>query len=213
MNRLLNEETSTQIKEMLDEMKMPLTLVYFTKENCENCDLTARLLDEIKSLSDKIILEKYDFAKDSEIVKRYNIIGAPSYVILNHDGLKTGSTFYGVPAGHEINTLLSNLLDVSEAQALYDDALTTKIKAIDKPVNLKVFVTVSCPHCPGAAINASRLAQLNPNITAEVYESQSFYELANKYQVSGVPKIVINETQTLMGNQPVDAFLTAIDKL
>jgi protein-disulfide isomerase len=44
-------------------------------------------------------------------------------------------------------------------------------------------------------------------------ECGTFPELADKYNVSGVPKIVINETNELVGNQPIDMFLDTIDKL
>lgn len=34
---------------------------------------------------------------------------------------------------------------------------------------------------------------------------------ADKYQVSGVPKIVINDKEELLGNQPLQAFLDAME--
>jgi alkyl hydroperoxide reductase subunit AhpF len=87
-----------------------------------------------------------------------------------------------------------------------------RIAKINKPVNIKVFVTLSCPHCPGAVQNAHRLAMLNPNIKAEMIEANTFPALSQQYKVSGVPKIVINETFELLGNQPLEAFLNEIEK-
>ncbi len=213
MKKLLNEETTTQIKELLSSMKKDVTLLYFTKDDCENCNLTQQLLEEMAALNPLITLKLFNIKNDKEAVLTYNIEGAPSYAILNHDNKKAGATFYGVPAGHEINTLITNLLDASDAFPLFDEATLKQIKSIKKDINIKVFVTVSCPHCPGAAINASRLASVNPNIKTEIYEATSFNEKANLYQVSGVPKIVINETESLMGNQPIDAYLNLINKL
>ena len=40
-----------------------------------------------------------------------------------------------------------------------------------------------------------------------------FVPMSIKYNVSGVPKIVINETHELLGDQPVTAFLDLIEKL
>jgi alkyl hydroperoxide reductase subunit AhpF len=79
-------------------------------------------------------------------------------------------------------------------------------------VNIKVFVTLSCPHCPGAVSTAHSLAMLNDNIQASMIEAQTFQELSQKYKVSGVPKIIINEDYELLGNQPIDAFLSEIEK-
>ncbi|MCK9234519.1 MAG: thioredoxin family protein, partial [Acholeplasmataceae bacterium] len=118
--------------------------------------------------------------------------------------------FYGIPAGHEINTLLTTIVDASNYAQLYEENVIKEIKTISQPTNIKVFVTTACPHCPGAAINALRLAQLNNNIKAEVYEVHTYGDIGQKYHVSGVPKIVIDETKELMGNQPIEAFLEKI---
>jgi predicted DsbA family dithiol-disulfide isomerase len=52
---------------------------------------------------------------------------------------------------------------------------------------------------------------MNPNIEADMIEAQTFGELSQKYNVSGVPKIIINETHELLGNQPFQAFLDAME--
>ena len=69
------------------------------------------------------------------------------------------------------------------------------------------------PHCPGAVQTAHRLAMLNDNINSEMIEAQTFNELSQKYKVSGVPKIIINETVEIVGNQPVESFLEKIESI
>jgi predicted DsbA family dithiol-disulfide isomerase len=54
---------------------------------------------------------------------------------------------------------------------------------------------------------------INSNIEGEMIEAQTFYTLSEKYNVSGVPKIVINEKHELVGNQPVEAFLKLLERL
>jgi protein-disulfide isomerase len=54
---------------------------------------------------------------------------------------------------------------------------------------------------------------LNNNIKGEMIEAQTFYDLSTKYNVSGVPKIVINDKFELLGNQPVEEFLKKIESL
>ncbi len=44
-------------------------------------------------------------------------------------------------------------------------------------------------------------------------EASTFPHLANKYNVSGVPKIIINETHELTGAHPVAGFLDEIEKI
>jgi glutaredoxin-like protein len=214
MSKLLNDDVKKQIKEYLNVLEHPITMVYFTskKQPCVYCDETKELLEEMSSLNDKIHLEFKDFDTDLEDVKAYNIEMTPSFVVLDANKNYSGVKFNGIPAGHEINSFLSALVDMSKQTFEVDEALKVRIQNIDKPVNIKVFVTLSCPHCPGAVINAHRLAMLNPNIVGEMIEANTFGELSEKYNVSGVPKIVINEKHELLGNQPIEEFLKYIEQ-
>jgi len=62
-------------------------------------------------------------------------------------------------------------------------------------------------------VTAHRLALENSHVRADMVESNSFVPLSIKYQVSGVPKTVINETNDLVGAQPITALLDEIEKL
>ncbi len=212
--KLLGSDVQAQLKTILSNMKKKITFVLFTDSNgCETCSETYQLLKEIESLSDKITVDPKDIHLDLAEAEKYNITLTPSFVILNEAGIYQGVKFNGIPAGHEINSFLSAILEMSGQNIDFDETTLETLKSIDKKVNIKVFVTLSCPHCPGAVQTAHRLAMLNPNIEAEMIEAQTFSDLSNKYQVSGVPKIVINDQESLLGNQPVEAFLQAIAKV
>jgi Thioredoxin domain len=51
------------------------------------------------------------------------------------------------------------------------------------------------------------MAFANPNITAFAVEATEFPDLARLYQVSGVPKTVVNETVHVLGALPQEAFI------
>jgi predicted DsbA family dithiol-disulfide isomerase len=57
---------------------------------------------------------------------------------------------------------------------------------------------------------AHALALANPNIKAEIIECQEFPELAQHYQVMGVPKTVINDRAEFVGAVPDEVFVNAI---
>lgn len=59
---------------------------------------------------------------------------------------------------------------------------------------------------------AHKLALESPLVDAEMVEAQTFYELSEKFNVSSVPKIVINDQYELVGNQPLEVFLQEIAK-
>lgn len=214
MSKLLNKELQDQIREFLNMMKEKVTFVYFKSDkNCDTCEQTKMLLSEIADLSDKISFIEKDLDKDIDEAKKYGVTLAPSFVILDNEGKYKGVKFNGIPAGHEINSFLSAVIDMSGVEFGFDKDIVERIKKINKPVNIKVFVTLSCPHCPGAVSNAHRLAMLNDNIESEMIEAQTFQELSVKYKVSGVPKIIINEKHELVGNQPVEEYLKKLERL
>lgn len=51
------------------------------------------------------------------------------------------------------------------------------------------------------------MAFANPHITAYMVEATEFPDLARKYQVSGVPKTVVNEEIEVLGGLPQDDFV------
>lgn len=51
------------------------------------------------------------------------------------------------------------------------------------------------------------MAFANPNVTATAVEATEFPDLARKYQVSGVPKTVVNDAVEVLGAVPQDAFV------
>ncbi len=57
---------------------------------------------------------------------------------------------------------------------------------------------------------AHAFALANPNVKAEVIECQEFPEVAQHYQVSGVPKTVINDKAEFVGAVPDEIFVNAI---
>ncbi len=211
---LLNEEIRQNLKGALSKMQNEVTIAVFTKENdCDTCPDTLNFMKEIEEVGEKIKLETYDIEKDSAKAKELNVEMTPSIVLLDSNKKDNGIKFYGIPAGHEINSLITGLLEVSGVGEAMPDELKARLTKIKKPIDIKVFVTLGCPHCPGAVSKAHKLALENENIRAVMIEAQTFSELSNKYNVSGVPKIVINEVHEIVGNQPIEKFLETIESI
>jgi glutaredoxin len=82
-----------------------------------------------------------------------------------------------------------------------------RLSAIEKSVTLKVFTTPSCPHCPRAVTLAHELAFTCPQIVAYAIEATEFPDLARRYQVTGVPKTIVNDELDILGAVPEDAFV------
>ena len=57
---------------------------------------------------------------------------------------------------------------------------------------------------------AHQMAVESERVTADVVEVSEFPDLIRRYSVSGVPKIVLNDQQELVGAQPEDSLLRAV---
>lgn len=211
---LITGEIQTQLTDLFKTLKTDVHIALFTAtEGCDTCKDTSDLLGDVAALSDKINLEIFDLTQDSAYAETLGIVRAPSFALLNGDKKNLGIVFNGIPAGHEFSSFLTGLMEVGGAGEALPEPFKKRIEAIVKPVHIKVFVTLGCPHCSGAVAKAHKLALENPNIFSEMIECGTFPEEADKYNVTGVPKIVINEKNELMGNQPLEGFLTLLETL
>ncbi len=211
--KLLNDQLRDQLGQVFSNMKKDVTLAVFTQEGeCNTCTETVGFMEEIESLNDMIHLKKYDLKKDADKASAYEVTMVPSIVLLDDQENYLGIKFNGIPAGHEINSFIPGILEVAGAGETLPESLANELKTLTKPVNIKVFVTLSCPHCAGAVQKAHKLALESPFINAEMVEAQTFGELSDKFNVLSVPKIVINDQYEFVGNQPLDVFLEEIRK-
>ena len=212
MSKFLNDDVREMLKGILVEMQDEVNVkLYVDNLECDTCTETHQLLSEMTEVEDKIKYELIETGGDATIGAEYGVKLYPTIVMLDKDNKDLGVRFNGIPAGHEINSLLAALVDVSGKPLDLDAETVEAIKAIDTLTDIKVFVTLSCPHCPGAVTKAHRIAMLNPEyVKASMVEAQTFGELSAKHNVSSVPKIVVNDTYDFVGNQPMEVFLDTI---
>jgi len=208
---LIPEEHKMHIKEDLRQnMKDPVRLVVFTQEmECQFCKEARELLQEVASLvPDKINVEIYDFVKDTEKAKEFGVDKVPAIAIIGNKD--HGIRYYGIPYGYEFNPFIDNIINVSKGTTNISTETKTKLKALDKPVHIQVFVTLTCPYCPVAAGLAHKFAIESDMVKSDVIEVSEFPHLGQKYSVMGVPKIVINERTELVGAVPEAQFVAHI---
>jgi glutaredoxin-like protein len=217
MDRLLNDDVVSQVKGAFQELKEPVKIVFFDSDSCEYCEDTRQLLREVAEISKLINLEEYHLDEDAELAEKYRVDKAPGLLIGAPNGevdlVDYGIRFAGIPSGHEFTTLIQDLLMVSSRDAGLNPATMDYLNELDEPVHLQVFVTPTCPYCPRAVILAHRLAFASENIQSEMVETSEFMDLAQEYQVSGVPDTSINHgTHRVVGAVPEENLIEEIQK-
>lgn len=219
MEKVLNEQIIRQINDAFTGLQEPVQVLYFgSKDNCEYCDETRQLLEEVTALSDKLELDTYDVEEHEEMAGKYNITNAPGIVVAARDKAEVrnlGIQFSGVPSGHEFSTLINDILIVSKRDSGLNEKTRQFLKNLDKPLLMQVFVTPSCPYCPRAVLLAHQMAMENPQmIRAEGVDAMEFPELANRFNVQGVPQTVINSgAGIVVGAVPEQNLLAEITRV
>ena len=211
---LFDAKIQQQLKDVLSNMKDEVQIINFTQEiECPMCRETRQFVEEIGSLSDRLKVKIYNFVTDKDMSAKFKIDKIPAIVLLDKDGVDHGIRFFGLPGGYEINSFLGSIIELSGKREPIPDDVMNRIKAVDRDVHIQVFVGLGCPHCPAAVSTAHRLAMENSRIKADMIDAGNFVPLSQKYNVTGVPKIVINDKFELMGAHPVNTFLDVIDRL
>ena len=147
-------------KEMVDDVE----LLLFTRarspifvpgrQECQTCDETRELLEELVSLSDKLSLLTHDLSTASEAAAGYGVTAVPTVMlrrranapVTDGDEGDAPSTppnvrFLGLPAGYEFSTLVADLVDLSAGRTDLSEPTREAVRAIDAPVHIQVFVT------------------------------------------------------------------------
>jgi glutaredoxin-like protein len=208
---IIPESHASRLKtDLAKNLVNPVKVTVFTQEmECQYCKETRELVNEISSLNNKIQPQVLDFIKDKEKAAEYGVDKVPAIII--EGSKKSRVRFYGVPAGYEFNTLIKDVILASRGETELTAETKRKLSGIKSPVHVKVFVTPTCPYCPGMVSLAHQFAMENENITADMIEISEFPQLSIKYNVSGVPKTVINESVEVLGMQPEEEFVRQLE--
>jgi len=194
----LGKKIQDDVHKELAALTRTVHFKYFGQEmECRFCKETRELLEEVAALSDRIHLEVFDFIKDKETVDRLGIERIPALAVSADEDY--GIRFYGIPSGYEFTSLIEAIKLVGTGKTLISDEARKFLETLEHDVHLQVFVTPTCPYCTGSVILAHQLAFASPRIRADMIEATEFPQLAQKYDVMGVPRTVINETGFIEG--------------
>lgn len=131
-------------------------------------------------------------------------------VSIRPDGRNAGVRYDGLPWGYELGSLVGGIVEAGrEEPTLRPDSLTA-LAELDRDLELDVFVTPSCPHCPPAVLLAFRCALASERVTATAIEANEFPQLSQELGVWSVPRIVVDGEPRWDGSVPEAEFLRRI---
>jgi glutaredoxin-like protein len=209
---LLSEQDRQTVRTHLAGLSHPVTLLFFTQTigAPETVVVARQILDEVSGLSDQLTIEEVNAVLDKDRAAAFGVEHVPAIALLR-DGVDTRMRFLGAPAGYEFMSLIEAIiLAGGDDSGLSPDSKTLIAEQVQGPIDIKVFVTPTCPHCPRAVTLAHKMAMEHPLVTATCVEATEFIDLSRRYRVTGVPKTVINGTIEILGAVPEDTFVRTV---
>ncbi len=199
--RLISDQHKTQLKRTFrKDLSSDVKLLLFTQRpspvtipgrECQYCAQTQQILEELTSLSPRLHLETIDFYQQRQLASDHGISRIPA-IVLDANGASRAK-FYGIPSGYELAAIIEDIKTISRGVSPLSMATRKKLRQVNKPVHIQLFVSPTCTISPGQTRLAHAMALECPNITADVIEIQEFPALAQTYAVRSVPLIIINE--------------------
>ena len=183
-NSLFDNNMLAQLNTLFSRMTSSLILELSLDDRPVSQELKS-YMEELAALTDKLSVKMG--SQDTD---------APQVRILQADGSWTGLAFHGVPGGHEFSSFVLGLYNAAGPGQAIDEDMAKAISDLG-PLDMKVLVSLSCTMCPELVIAAQRIASLNPNITAQVYDVNHFPALRDQYQVMSVPCLVVNDGEKI----------------
>lgn len=175
---MLSTDLKNQLKQYMALLESDITFEASLDESKASKDLR-EFLEDVVGLSERLSL----------IEKDYDL--KPSFEILSN-GESKGVRFAGTPLGHEFESFVLALLQVSGRAPKISEDLVQRIKDIDEELHFETIVSLTCHNCPDVVQALNIMAVLNPKISHTMIEGGSFEDLVEERNIMAVPTVFKN---------------------
>ena len=210
-NSLWPAELIEQVRSILNTLNQDVTLVTIVNSKNEHSLELKNWLEVLPTLNSHIHLHSYEKGTNTAVEEQIGADQFPIVAFLDQNGVYTGVKFYGIPGGHEMNSFILALYNLAGPGQTIDDNTLNHIKAIDKPVKLKICISLSCKFCPDVVAACQRIAILNPHVEASMIDIALFPQLKKEFNIMSVPAVIKNDNTLLFGSKTMDEILDFIE--
>ncbi|MDO4168334.1 MAG: FAD-dependent oxidoreductase [Lachnospiraceae bacterium] len=197
---MFTEDIKNQLLSVFQKMQQSLVLKLSLDASSTSVELKT-FMQEMEILTDKITVEQVENSQEKDV---------PCVQVFLEDGTDTGLAFHGVPGGHEFTSFILGLYNAAGPGQAIDNETLKEVKAIEQTVQIRIMVSLSCTMCPELVMAAQKIATLNSQIKAEVYDIAHFPEMKEQYHVMSVPCMVINHDHVSFGKKNITQVLELI---
>ena len=176
---MLDDQLKQQLSSYLQLLRQP---VVFTLDAGDSANGTKvrDFLNEVAALSPKLSIAEGHLKRQ------------PSFTLDAQGAAPSGITFAGIPLGHEFESFVLALLQVSGHAPKISEKVRQQIEAIDQDLHFETFASLSCHNCPDVVQALDIMSLLNPHITHTMIEGGMFQDEAEANDIMAVPTVFLN---------------------
>lgn len=193
---LLDGDIKAQLSQYLQLMEGSVLIKVSAGSDSVSSDMIA-LVDEIASMASLITTERTKLPR------------TPSFSI-QRAGEDNGITFAGIPLGHEFNSLVLALLQVSGRAPKVEQKIIEQIRALKGSYQFESYISLSCHNCPEVVQALNLMSVLNPAITHTMVDGAVFQEEVQAKNIMAVPVVYLNGEFFSSGRMSVEEILAKI---
>lgn len=195
---MLDNNLKSQLRAYLDKLVAPVELVATLDETEKSVEMRG-LLQDLASLSDKVSLRENG-----------NDDRRPSFRI-GKPGEGARICFAGIPMGHEFNSLVLALLQVSGYAPKLTAEVVDQIRKLPGDLNFETYISLSCNNCPEVVQALNTLAALNPGIQSVMIDGAMFRDEVEERQIMAVPSVYLNGQAFANGRMLIEEIIARLD--
>jgi len=172
----MTPDEEREILKLNEKLSGDIAVRLFETEHEKNKDFN-KFCDHLSRLVPKIHVAKEDAEPD----------GAPMI------GIGSGLRYQAIPTGTELGPFLEALSIIDSVPLKISEPIKDRLRRIDMPAILEVYVAPQCRFCPEVVRRVLRLPNINSKIQITVIDCIQFPEAIKGKNIQAVPTIILDD--------------------
>ena len=208
---VMKEKTDAELGKLFRAIPSEVRLLFFSSsDRDDSISRSAReVIRGVQRISSKIIFEEHH--PGDAVSRQWDVNHTP---VLIFEPERYRVRWLGAPLGKETRTFVQALVMMGYRKTGVSEDSLKILRRIDSPRHIRLFVSPTCPYCPQQAVNALKATIERPDvISLEIIDVQIRSDLAEQYEVQGVPQTYANEKLIAEGAQAEELFMLTLEKM
>ncbi|WP_300329944.1 FAD-dependent oxidoreductase [Fusobacterium sp.] len=205
---LFSEDMIKNIKENLEKLSEKTEIILVKSSIEEENKNILEFINEFKQITDKVqfnILES-----DNEVIDKKLLERLPAFFLKKDNNIKIKYSI--VPLGQELESFIDAIREIYGEKIEVRENLLNRIKKIDKKINVKIGVSLKCTRCSQTVKVNQIIVNNNENISLEIIDVVTHKNFKTKYDIVGVPAMVIDDKNLYFGQMSLEEMIEIIEK-